>query len=244
MSEKTYSSADIADWRPRGQRLLGIHWQQSGLPQLVDIQSPTLLCRFRGVGYVGHHHGTDAESGLPVQASRHVRPDGYCRPDGSHAAHTGIVLHQALGRTQHHISDLRVTDGSGHLDRHCVAGQEHAAVGVPGLCLGLSGIGGGNFACSMSNISSFFPKRLQGTGLGLNAGLGNFGVTTMQVLIPLVMTIGLFGSRCWWLHGAAQGQRLDSGQDPGGYTHLYPERGFYLGSHPVTPGHCSLVRHE
>ncbi|HEY6094342.1 MAG TPA: antiporter [Gallionellaceae bacterium] len=58
----------------------------------------------------------------------------------------------------------------------------------------LSGIGGGNFACSMSNISTFFPKRLQGTGLGLNAGLGNFGVTTMQILIPLVMTASVFGA--------------------------------------------------
>ena len=57
-----------------------------------------------------------------------------------------------------------------------------------------SGVGGGNFASSMSNISSFFPKRLQGTGLGLNAGLGNFGVTTMQIVIPLVMTVGLLGS--------------------------------------------------
>lgn len=57
----------------------------------------------------------------------------------------------------------------------------------------LSGIGGGNFACSMSNISGFYPKRLQGTALGLNAGLGNFGVTTMQILIPLVMTAGIFG---------------------------------------------------
>ena len=56
------------------------------------------------------------------------------------------------------------------------------------------GVGGGNFASSMSNISTFFPKRLQGTALGLNAGLGNFGVTTMQVVIPLVMTIGIFGS--------------------------------------------------
>ncbi|GAB4403645.1 MAG: hypothetical protein OHK0048_22690 [Rhodoferax sp.] len=61
-------------------------------------------------------------------------------------------------------------------------------------CAFLSGIGGGNFACSMSNISGFFPKRVQGTALGLNAGLGNFGVTTMQVLIPLVMTVGIFGS--------------------------------------------------
>lgn len=57
----------------------------------------------------------------------------------------------------------------------------------------LSGIGGGNFASSMSNISFFFPKRIQGLALGLNAGLGNFGVTTMQILIPAVMTFGLFG---------------------------------------------------
>ncbi len=57
----------------------------------------------------------------------------------------------------------------------------------------LSGFGGGNFASSMSNISFFFPKRVQGTSLGLNAGLGNFGVTTMQILVPLVMTAGIFG---------------------------------------------------
>ena len=57
----------------------------------------------------------------------------------------------------------------------------------------LCGFGGGNFASSMSNISFFFPKRVQGTSLGLNAGLGNFGVTTMQILVPLVMTFGVFG---------------------------------------------------
>ncbi|PJB73003.1 MAG: MFS transporter [Alphaproteobacteria bacterium CG_4_9_14_3_um_filter_47_13] len=61
-----------------------------------------------------------------------------------------------------------------------------------GLAL-LSGIGGGNFASSMSNISFFFPKRMKGLSLGLNAGLGNFGVTTMQILIPLIMTFGIFG---------------------------------------------------
>ena len=57
----------------------------------------------------------------------------------------------------------------------------------------LSGFGGGNFASSMSNISFFFPKKQQGLALGLNAGLGNFGVTTMQILVPLVMTFGIFG---------------------------------------------------
>jgi len=45
----------------------------------------------------------------------------------------------------------------------------------------------------MSNISFFFPKKQQGLALGLNAGLGNFGVTTMQILVPLAMTFGLFG---------------------------------------------------
>ena len=57
----------------------------------------------------------------------------------------------------------------------------------------LSGFGGGNFASSMSNISFFFPKKQQGLALGLNAGLGNFGVTTMQILVPLAMTFGIFG---------------------------------------------------
>ena len=57
-----------------------------------------------------------------------------------------------------------------------------------------SGVGGGNFASSMSNITTFFPKRLQGTALGINAGLGNFGVTAMQIIIPLVMTVGIFGT--------------------------------------------------
>lgn len=57
-----------------------------------------------------------------------------------------------------------------------------------------SGVGGGNFASSMSNISTFFPKRLQGTALGINAGLGNFGVTAMQILIPLLMTVSVLGT--------------------------------------------------
>jgi MFS transporter, NNP family, nitrate/nitrite transporter len=57
----------------------------------------------------------------------------------------------------------------------------------------LSGLGGGNFASSMSNISFFYPKKQQGYALGMNAGLGNFGVTTMQILVPLFMTFAAFG---------------------------------------------------
>ncbi|MCR9215485.1 MAG: antiporter [Proteobacteria bacterium] len=67
----------------------------------------------------------------------------------------------------------------------------------------LSGLGGGNFASSMSNISFFYPKKIQGYALGMNAGLGNFGVTTMQILVPLVMTFGLFGGDALVLKNAS-----------------------------------------
>ncbi|MCH7876092.1 MAG: NarK/NasA family nitrate transporter [Gemmatimonadetes bacterium] len=59
---------------------------------------------------------------------------------------------------------------------------------------GFSGVGGGAFASSMSNISFFFPKRMQGLSLGLNAGLGNVGVSVMQVLIPWATTFAIFGA--------------------------------------------------
>jgi len=67
----------------------------------------------------------------------------------------------------------------------------------------LSGIGGGNFASSMSNISFFFPKKKQGLALGLNAGLGNAGVTTMQILVPLMMTFGIFGGEAMILENSS-----------------------------------------
>jgi len=56
-----------------------------------------------------------------------------------------------------------------------------------------SGVGGGAFASSMSNISGFFPKRMQGLSLGLNAGVGNLGVSVMQFVLPLAVTAAVFG---------------------------------------------------
>ena len=58
----------------------------------------------------------------------------------------------------------------------------------------LCGLGGGNFASSMSNISFFFPRSEKGNALALNAGLGNLGVSVMQFLVPLVITAGVFGA--------------------------------------------------
>jgi NNP family nitrate/nitrite transporter-like MFS transporter len=57
----------------------------------------------------------------------------------------------------------------------------------------LCGLGGGNFASSMSNISFFFPKAEKGNALALNAGLGNLGVSVVQFVVPIAVTIGVFG---------------------------------------------------
>jgi NNP family nitrate/nitrite transporter-like MFS transporter len=58
----------------------------------------------------------------------------------------------------------------------------------------LCGFGGGNFASSMANISFFYPQSQKGTALGLNAGLGNLGVSTVQFVVPLVIAAAVFGS--------------------------------------------------
>ncbi len=57
----------------------------------------------------------------------------------------------------------------------------------------LTGIGGGIFSGYMPSTSYFFPKKLQGTALGLQAGIGNFGVSVVQLLTPILVTFGVFG---------------------------------------------------
>jgi NNP family nitrate/nitrite transporter-like MFS transporter len=55
------------------------------------------------------------------------------------------------------------------------------------LVSALAGLGGGNFASSMTNISFFYPDRMKGWALGLNAAGGNIGVSSVQLLTPLLM---------------------------------------------------------
>jgi len=57
----------------------------------------------------------------------------------------------------------------------------------------LCGFGGGNFSSSMANINFFFPKERKGSALGVNAGLGNLGVSAVQFLAPLVIAAGVYG---------------------------------------------------
>src|SRR6516164_3042007 len=55
------------------------------------------------------------------------------------------------------------------------------------VCAALAGFGGGNFASSMTNINAFYPQRLKGWALGLNAGGGNIGVPMIQLVGLLVI---------------------------------------------------------
>ena len=78
----------------------------------------------------------------------------------------------------------------------------------------MTGIGGGAFAGFMPSTSYFFPKKMAGTALGLQAGIGNFGVSLVQLLAPWVVGFGLFGTAVLtpqstkdggdlWLHNVA-----------------------------------------
>lgn len=70
----------------------------------------------------------------------------------------------------------------------------------------LCGFGGANFSSSMSNISFFYPKSKQGMALGLNAGLGNLGVSVLQFVVPVIIGFSLFGAL------AGDGQVTESGK--------------------------------
>ncbi|MGY3500440.1 MFS transporter [Bradyrhizobium sp. USDA 4471] len=59
------------------------------------------------------------------------------------------------------------------------------------LIASTAGLGGGNFASSMTNISFFFPDRMKGWALGLNAAGGNIGVSSVQLLTPILMTLAV-----------------------------------------------------
>lgn len=64
----------------------------------------------------------------------------------------------------------------------------------------LAGLGGANFSSFMPSTSLFFPKRLQGTALAIQAGIGNFGVSVVQFVTPWIIGFALAGS----LLGGAQ----------------------------------------
>ena len=192
MNQATSSRADIADWRPENTQF----WESKGkriASRNLWISIPNLLVAFAVWGMWGiitvqminlgfpfkpaDMFGLTAIAGL-MGATMRIPASFYIRLAGGRNT---IFLTSVLLMVPAIWTGFALQD-------------KNTPLWVFQACAFLSGIGGGNFACSMSNISGFYPKAKQGTGLGLNAGLGNFGVTTMQILIPLVMTVGLFGS--------------------------------------------------
>ena len=71
----------------------------------------------------------------------------------------------------------------------CVSNPE-TPFGVLLAAAALAGLGGGNFASSMSNITYFYPQREKGWALGLNAAGGNLGASVAQFVVPIAITIG------------------------------------------------------
>lgn len=69
------------------------------------------------------------------------------------------------------------------------------------------GVGGGAFSGFMPSTSYFFPRRMAGTALGLQAGLGNFGVSLIQFLTPWVVGFGLLG-----VTALTPQEKIDGGQ--------------------------------
>lgn len=79
----------------------------------------------------------------------------------------------------------------------------HVFIAISLLC----GFAGANFASSMANISFFFPKSKQGGALGLNGGLGNLGVSVMQLIAPLAISLSMFA-----IFGGTGQQQADGSQ--------------------------------
>lgn len=191
MTDKTYSGADIADWRPEDAKF----WEKTGrhvANRNLWISIPNLLCGFAVWAMWGIITVQMLNLGFPFKPADMFTLTAIAGLMGATMRiPASFFIRLAGGRNTIFLTSALLIIPA--LWTGIALQDKNTPLWVFQACAFLSGIGGGNFACSMSNISGFFPKRLQGTGLGLNAGLGNFGVTTMQILIPLAMTVSLFG---------------------------------------------------
>ena len=186
------SAADISDWRPEDDAF----WNGTGKKvayRNLWISVPALLCGFAVWGMWGIITVQMLNLGFPFTQAELFTLTAIAGIAGATMRiPASFLIRLAGGRNTIFLTTamlLAPAIGTGIVLQH----PEWPLWAFQLMAL-WSGVGGGNFASSMSNISSFFPKRLQGTALGLNAGLGNFGVTTMQIVIPLVMTLSIFGS--------------------------------------------------
>jgi NNP family nitrate/nitrite transporter-like MFS transporter len=74
-------------------------------------------------------------------------------------------------------------------NRPDASGVGGTSYGIMVLVAALGGFGGGNFASSMANITFFYPQRMKGWALGLNAAGGNIGAAVAQFAVPVLVSI-------------------------------------------------------
>ena len=191
MNNTSTSRADIAEWTPEDERF----WESTGKRvayRNLWISVPALLCGFAIWGMWGIITVQMLNLGFPFSKDQLFSLTAIAGLAGATMRiPASFLVRLAGGRNTIFLTTsmlLAPALGTGLALQH-----PEWPLWVFQVMALWSGVGGGNFASSMSNIGTFFPKRLQGTALGLNAGLGNFGVTTMQIVIPLVMTMSLFG---------------------------------------------------
>lgn len=184
--------ADIAEWHPEDEAF----WEQTGKRiayRNLWISVPALLCGFAVWGMWGIITVQMLNLGFPFTQAELFTLTAIAGIAGATMRiPSSFFIRLAGGRNTIFLTTamlLAPALGTGIVLQH----PEWPLWAFQLMAL-WCGVGGGNFASSMSNISTFFPKRLQGTALGLNAGLGNFGVTTMQIVVPLVMTVPLLGA--------------------------------------------------
>ncbi len=185
-------SPDIADWRPEDEAF----WEADGKRiayRNLWISVPALLCGFAVWGMWGIITVQMLNLGFPFTQAELFTLTAIAGISGATMRiPASFLIRLAGGRNTIFLTTVMLLAPA--LGTGIVLQHKDWPLWAFQLMALWCGVGGGNFASSMSNISTFFPKRLQGTALGLNAGLGNFGVTTMQIVIPLVMTVGIFGS--------------------------------------------------
>jgi NNP family nitrate/nitrite transporter-like MFS transporter len=199
MNTKTLNSApprrggaDITDWRPEDEAF----WEATGKKiayRNLWISIPALLCGFAVWGMWGIIAVEMLNLGFPFTQDQLFTLTAIAGISGATMRiPSSFFIRLAGGRNTIFLTTsmlLAPAIGTGIVLQH----PEWPLWSFQLMAL-WCGVGGGNFASSMSNISTFFPKRMSGTALGLNAGLGNFGVTTMQIIIPLVMSFPLLGA--------------------------------------------------
>ena len=185
------SGADIGDWRPEDDKF----WESTGKKiayRNLWISIPALLCGFAVWGMWGIITVQMMNLGYPFSQAELFTLTAIAGLAGATMRiPASFLIRLAGGRNTIFLTTAMLLAPA--IGTCVVLQHPEWPLWSFQLMALWCGVGGGNFASSMSNISTFFPKRLQGTGLGLNAGLGNFGVTTMQIVIPLVMTVPMFG---------------------------------------------------